>query len=98
MQFMNDQEIIIFYFLQVDNIGFLMVPGFLHHKTFLLLVYQLLWTNWMMYLSGAKTEKLTSSTRICIGGSVQRTKPWTRVILKTLSEIGEEFREILMQL
>ena len=85
------------FFNQVDNIGFLMAPAFLRHKTFLLLVYQVLWTNWMMYLFGVKTEKLTSSIRICIGGSVQRTNLWTRGILKILFEIGEEFREILMQ-
>ena len=83
--------------MQVDNIGFLMAHVFLPHKTFPPWVYQVLWTNLMMYLCGAKTGKLTSSTRICIGDLARKTRLWILVTLKTLSEIGEEFRGILMQ-
>ena len=85
------------FILQVDNIGFLMAHVFLLHKIFPPWVYQVLWTNLMMYLCGAKTGKLTSFTRICIGDLARKTRLWILGTLKTLCEIGEEFRGILMQ-
>ena len=61
---------------QTENVSFL-------HNLYQILAYQITWTNWMMLLFGAKTTKLISSIKTCIGDTMKQQKLWTQVTLKT---------------